>query len=117
MAGPRLIEREAPQRSAAAGKKSRGERNDRGQRRSGWRRKRQGNRVAIRHENPQARGTGNAKPPFDGVVRGILNKEAQEAGARTKIGVRIAEVRAIETSLSGVGRIVPRVAEPSQAEL
>src|SRR6266849_3765008 len=73
--------------------------------------------VAIWRQNPQARGTREAKPPFDGIVSRILKEKAQKTGAGTPIRVRMAEVHAIKTSLGGVGGIVPRVAEPGHTEL
>src|SRR4029077_10764258 len=115
--------RKAPQRSAATREESLWERND------CWKcavgscgranRCGEGQRdgIVLRHENPNASGACKAKPPFDGVVRGILKEKAQEAGAGAKIGARIAEVCAIETSLGGIGRIVPRIAEPGHPKL
>jgi len=48
---------------------------------------------------------------------GILKEKPQEAGARTKIRIGIAEIGAVKTALRGIGGIVARIAEPGHPKL
>src|SRR5207302_6936563 len=117
-----LVECEAAQGRSAARKKSLWERNDRrsrARRRSAWDalpgrgwREGQRNRVAVRYQEAQSRGTRKTESPCDWVVRGVMKKESQEAGTRTNLGIRVAEVGAVETPLRRLGGAVARLAEP-----
>src|SRR5207245_6999365 len=52
-----------------------------------------------------------------GVIGRVLVEKPQKAGARANVGARHAKIRAVETALRGVRRIVAGVANPGHAKL
>src|SRR5207237_103641 len=57
------------------------------------------------------------EPALDGVIGRVLVEKPQKAGARANVGARHAKIRAVETALRGVRRIVAGVANPGHAKL
>src|SRR5262249_20387679 len=76
------------------------------------------NRIAVGHQNAEANRPCKAEAAaFDGVVRGVLEKEAQKACARADGGIGVAEFSAVVTALGSLSGIVAGVAYPGHAEL